>query len=229
MSRPHAEVPDMRTLEIQVPEPGFVIETDWKGYLRILRAVGDRHLRVTFDRGRLEIMSPSEEHEQIKTFMAIFLETVLAESNIDFRPGGSMTFKRRDLRRGLEPDECYWVTHWRAVLGRGHYDPRRDPPPDLALEVEVTRSMLDRIGIYEVLGVPEIWRWTSDDRLVFLCRAPSGAYDERARSPILRHLAPEAIMQQIRRGLDMSSTQWIRSLRQWVVQENATGEAAPTE
>jgi len=63
-------------------------------------------------------MSPSNEHEQVKKYLGCFLEAIMVELAVDFQPGGSTTFRRRDLRRGLEPDECYWTMHWQAVAGK---------------------------------------------------------------------------------------------------------------
>ncbi len=154
----------------------FVLEwADWSTYCRLLEVVGDRHVFVTYDRGRLELMSPSFGHEAYKSLLGRLLETLALELDIDIRSGGSTTFKREDLDRGLEPDECYWIQ--RESLVRDHIcvDLTRDPPPDLAVEIDVTRSSIDRQAIYAALGVPELWRYDGQSLRVYQLH-PDGNY-----------------------------------------------------
>jgi Uma2 family endonuclease len=79
--------------------------------------------------------------------------------DVDFVGAGSTTFRRRDIDGGLEPDQCYYTVNAQRMLGLRDLDLSVDPPPDLALEVDFTRSSLDRMAIYAALGVPEVWRW----------------------------------------------------------------------
>jgi hypothetical protein len=80
---------------------------------------------------------------------------------VGFVGGGSTTFRRRDLQRGLEPDQCYYTVNAHRMQGPRELDLSVDPPPDLALEVDFTSSSLDRMSIYAALGVAEVWRWTT--------------------------------------------------------------------
>src|SRR4051812_12883176 len=102
-------------------------QTDWAGYLKFLDAVGDGPLRVTYCKGSLEIMSPSQEHENIKEILSFVLEQLLICADRDFYPAGSMTFKREDLERGVEPDLCYWLQVYPS-------DRATTAPPDLVVE-----------------------------------------------------------------------------------------------
>jgi Uma2 family endonuclease len=159
----------------------FELATDWSGYQKILEVVGERSIHVTYDRGRLELLSPGKSHERGKTVLAALLECLMTELEIDFEPGGGMTFKRQDLDRGFEPDECYWITHCADVLGKTDWNPQVDPSPDLAIEVEITSSALNRLGLYHALGVPEVWRLTRTHELLFLRRDDSG-YQQNSNS-----------------------------------------------
>ena len=118
-----------------------------------------RHVRLTYDRGELELMTVSHRHENHKHLLGVLLMVVAEELGIENHAAGSMTFKREDLDRGLEPDECYWIEHEPQMRSKEDYDQQNDPPPDLVLEVEVSCSVLDRLGIYAALKVPEVWRW----------------------------------------------------------------------
>ncbi len=131
----------------------------WRDYERIGRVFRDRPVRVNYDHGRLEIMTLSAKQESFKHLLGQMIVLLALESGINFRGFGSMTFKRRLKKRGLEPDECYWIQNESAVRGTDRIDLETMPPPDLVLEVEVSRAALPRMSIYADLGVPEVWRF----------------------------------------------------------------------
>src|SRR5260370_40878021 len=89
-------------------------------------------------------MSPSRAHEHLKMVLASLITLLTVELKIPLSNGGSMTFRRADLKRGLEPDACYWIAHESDVRGRNELDLTTDPPPDLAIEIDISRSRLDR-------------------------------------------------------------------------------------
>lgn len=140
-------------------EERFVLDTDWRGYGKILDAIGERHVMVTYDGGRLELLSPSPEHELAKALLGSLVETLLDETGTGYVRGGSITFRRKVLDKGLEPDECFWIARWEAMLNVKRWQPRVHPPPDLAIEIEVSESIVPRLPILAALGVPEVWRW----------------------------------------------------------------------
>lgn len=158
----------------------LVIDASWEEYEKFLEAVGNRRIRVTFDRGQLELMAPLPSHERPKKLLATLLEALLVDLGLDFEALGSSTFRRRDLDRGLEPDECYWIKHALDVRGLERLDFEVHPPPDLVLEVEVTHSVLDRLGIYHALKVPEVWRYTREGELQALHWSSSGYLEARS-------------------------------------------------
>lgn len=168
------------------------IFTDWTGYLKFLDAIGDGHVKATYNRGTLELRMPSEEHENVKEILGHLLESALSELECEAYPAGSMTFRREDLERGIEPDKCYWIANADAVGGGRAYDPRTDPPPDLVLEVEVTRSIIDRMDIFRTLEVPEIWRWTQRGRLEILI-LEGGVYRAHRSSKAVPRLSAEQL------------------------------------
>src|SRR5437588_11765498 len=134
-------------------------DVSWRSYERLLRVFDDRHLRITYDRGALEIMTLSPEHERFKCLLSYLVLVLVEELGWNMASFGSMTFKRKKRGRGLEPDECYWIQNEPLVRGKDKIDLRRDPPPDLVIEIDWTHSSLNRLGIFAALGVPEIWRY----------------------------------------------------------------------
>jgi Uma2 family endonuclease len=187
----------------------------WELYEKILREIGDQPLYLTYDEGDLEIMSPSRVHERWKTLIGRLLELLTLERDVPVESLGSTTFKRADLAKGLEPDECYYIQNEAAVRGRDDVDLDRDPPPDLVVEVDISRHGVDREGIYAALGVPELWKFDGS-RLEAWVLGPDRAYRRQDHSRAL----PELAMQDLQRFLDMrrdhDETTVMRAFRDWL-------------
>src|SRR5260221_2335833 len=100
----------MPTAEISRPQRFVLYGEPWEPYVRLLRMFDDRrHLRITYDRGALEIMTLSSEHEQWKRLIARLIVALTEELGLPIAEYGSMTMKRRKKQRGLEPDDCFWI------------------------------------------------------------------------------------------------------------------------
>ncbi|MBW4570361.1 MAG: Uma2 family endonuclease [Tolypothrix carrinoi HA7290-LM1] len=131
----------------------------WQTYETLLTELSySRRMRLTYNRGNLEIMAPSPEHEIYKKTMGRFVETLAEELNIRIYPLGSTTFKRPELS-GTEPDECFYIKNINIVQGKKRIDLTQDPPPDLVVEIDITSSSENRFQVYADIGVPEIWRY----------------------------------------------------------------------
>ncbi|HEY9608133.1 Uma2 family endonuclease [Allocoleopsis sp.] len=129
----------------------------WQTYHILLGELHERRLRLTYNRGILEIMAPSPEHEIYKKLASRFVETIAEELRISIYPLGSTTFHCQDLGCGLEPDECFYIQNQSAVKGKKKIDLTQDPPPDLAIEIDITSSATSRLEVLANIGVPEIW------------------------------------------------------------------------
>ncbi|MEC4896068.1 MAG: Uma2 family endonuclease [Oscillatoria sp. PMC 1051.18] len=130
----------------------------WQEFEDILVDLGEhRGSRIAYDNGTLEIMTPLPEHEISKVFITNFVECLLEELDIDFYPLGSTTFKNKEMLKGIEPDNCFYIENEAAVRGKNRLDLTVDPPPDLALEIDVTSRT--HPNIYAALGVTELWRF----------------------------------------------------------------------
>lgn len=186
----------------------------WEAYIAFTDILGDRPIRVTYDRGEMEIMSPSNRHENRKRLLGRLIEELTMELGIDIASGGSTTYRRKVLARGLEPDESYWIEHEPVVRGREDIDLDNDPPPDLALEIEISRSALDRMSIYAALGVPEVWRWDGK-KLGINLLTKRGTYRTSDRSKAFPFL-PLAEFAGFLERTTLSETQLLRSFRAWV-------------
>ena len=115
-------------------------------------------------------MTTSPIHEIYKHLLGRMVDTIGEELDIPMFGQGSTTFNREDVDRGLEPDECYYIANAGRVADRSQLNLETDPPPDLAIEIEITRNVLDRLGIYAALGVPEVWRFDGEIARRFAAR-----------------------------------------------------------
>ena len=132
----------------------------WETFEALLRDTGeDRGSRFAYDCGTLEIMTPLFEHENPKSNFGNFIVALAEELDIEIISAGSTTLKRKLARRGIEPDTCYYIQNELAMRGRETLDLENDPPPDLAIEIDITRSSVNKFNIYGALGITELWRY----------------------------------------------------------------------
>ena len=133
-----------------------------------------------------------------------------------------MTCQREDLERGLEPDDCYWIAHESVMRGRTEVDFEVDPAPDLAIEIEISRSVLNRIGIYAALRVPEVWR-SDGERVRVNILGEDGQYHESERSLAFPFLPIAELERFLKLAGTISETQLLRTFRVWVRDQAARG------
>ncbi|MGD0091650.1 MAG: Uma2 family endonuclease [Planctomycetota bacterium] len=188
---------------------------DWHFYDMLLKALGDRHVFVTYDRGSLELMSPSPLHENYKIALGRMIEALAIELGIEIISGGSMTFRREDLDRGLEPDECYYVKNALLFHNIREVDLSRHPPPDLAIDVDITSSSLDRQAIYTALGVPELWRFDGKALKIYQLGA-DGQYKLTGKSLNFPFLPLREIQRFVETVPHVREIAWIVSFQKWV-------------
>jgi Uma2 family endonuclease len=193
----------------------------WEQYVSLRDVDENRHTRMTFDRGSLELMSPTGLHERVRILIGHCLFVWFEETQIPSQSRGSTTFRREDLERGLEPDNCFYIQHESAIRDRDEIDLTIDPPPDLAVEVDITSSSINRLSIYAALGVPEVWRW-HDDRLRVLLLNRDGTYSEVIASQALPGFPFNQMVELIQRRMFVDDLTFIREFRTVCRKSSAT-------
>ena len=188
---------------------------DWQAYEKILDAVGDRPIFLTYDRGSLEIMSPSYWHGNYTALLGRLIEILTFELRMPLKACGMTTFRRQDLERGLEPDTCFYIRNAASLKGKKKIDLSRDPPPDLAIEVDIFRSSLDRMAIYAALGVPEVWRFDGETLHVYQL-ALDRVYKPCRRSPTFPFLPLAKITYFLHQSEHKDDNEIVRAFLQWV-------------
>ncbi|HWG47087.1 MAG TPA: Uma2 family endonuclease [Gemmataceae bacterium] len=201
---------------------------DWRTYTRLLCIFADRRgYRLTYDRGALEIMSPLPEHESDADFLGRLATTLTEELGLPIKAGRSTTLRRKRKQRGLEPDCCYWIANEPAMRGKRDLDLRVDPPPDLAIEVDVTSSSLNRMGIYRALGVPEVWR-LDDQTLTFHVLGANRTYGVVSHSLSFPLVTAADLLPFFASCASQEENSVIRQFREWIRQRIVGGQTSPT-
>lgn len=185
----------------------------WQTYETLLAEIGDRQIRLTYNRGNLEIMVPSPEHERFKEVLGRFVETLAEELDVRIEPLGSTTFKRPELS-GKEPDKCFYIQNLSAVKGKKRIDLNQDPPPDLAVEIDITSRSENTLQIYADLGVPEVWIYNGSR--LRINRLENGEYVEHESSLAFPSLPILEIVRFLEQAETMDYLELVKAFRSWV-------------
>jgi len=201
---------------LTLPEQRVVLQNvSWETYERLLADHAEASTpRFTFDRGMLEIMSPSSEHEKGKQTLSLLVEVMAEALGVDIENLGSTTFKRSQLERGFEADVCFYVQNAERMHSKIHIGPAVDPAPDLVIEVEITKPALNKLPIYADFRVPEVWRYDGS-RLVVL-QLTGLEYTETGSSLAFPKASAAEMSRLIEKGMSLKRTQWLQDLRNWV-------------
>lgn len=207
------------SLVINPPEQRVILNNiTWEMYEDLVEAHCDRSVpRFTYDQGQLEIMSPSTEHEELKDTIALLVNTIAEELGINTRSFGSATFRRKDARRGFEPDGCFYIQSVDLIKNKTDLDLASDPPPDLIIEIDLTNPSLPKFPIFAQLGVPEIWVY--DNRALRIFRLENNAYMDQTASTALSILTADILSRFIIESRTEERLTWLRRVREWTRQQ----------
>ncbi|HEV3003278.1 MAG TPA: Uma2 family endonuclease [Pirellulales bacterium] len=187
----------------------------WELY-EALRDVEDNwHVRMTYDRGRLELMSPSSKHERVKKRTGRLIELLTLELDIPIYSLGQTTWKQPRLKKAFEADECYYILNEKQVRGQVDFDLEVDPAPDLVVEIEISRSATHRMHLYGSVGVLEVWRFKRGLLRAYE-RTANGEYVEREMSPNLSFLRVADLTPFLPLALGEDETARVKAFQTWV-------------
>jgi Uma2 family endonuclease len=204
-------------LEQIIVQPGqqmLIKDISWQQLENILEEMGERRAaRISYSDGWLEIMVPLPEHEKDKELLGDLVKILLEILQIDFEPFGSTTLKNERMRQAVEPDTSFYIQNQAAVIGKNRIDLNIDPPPDLAIEIDITSRT--RFENYEILGVPELWRYQQQGLEIFLLQ--EGKYIKSQSSPNFPNIPIiELVNEYVRQCLTIGRSQAMRNFRSWV-------------
>ncbi|MDJ1172740.1 Uma2 family endonuclease [Roseofilum capinflatum] len=205
------------TLEQLVIPPGrqlLMKDISWQMYEDLLEELGEkRGSRIHYSQGILEIMTPLPEHEDDKVMISDFVKAILEEWDIEFRSLGSTTFKSQRMNQGLEADDCFYIENEAVVRGQKRIDLSIDPPPDFALEIDITSRT--RFNNYEALGVGELWRFNGTTLEINVLQ--DGVYIQSDESPHFPGLSlTKIIPEYLERSKVEGRNKTMKAFRAWV-------------
>ncbi|MCF2150737.1 Uma2 family endonuclease [Desmonostoc muscorum LEGE 12446] len=202
--------------QIRVPPGERIILEDvsWELFEAIVDELGEhRGSRVAYSQGTLEIMAPLPEHERAKVIIGNLVIILLDELDLNWECLGSTTFKRKDLSACLEPDDCFYIQNYQLMIGKDRIDLTIDPPPDLAIEIDVTSRT--KISAYQALKVPERWRYENRNLEINLLQGEQ--YVKSQTSPTFPDFPiTEIIPRFVEMARTTGTSSAIRNFRQWV-------------
>lgn len=211
---------ELRRLSIPPGQRVLLHEASWQDFELILNELGEnRSARIAYDDETLEIMTPLPEHEAAKEIIGDLVKALLEELNIEFLTLGSTTFKNQAMSKGIEPDQCFYIQNERAIRGKKRIDLTVDPPPDLALEIDITSRT--HPNIYQALGVPELWRFEQSQLQINLLQ--DGKYIVATESLIFSQIPlVEVIPQYLEQSRSVGRNTTIKAFRSWVREQIAS-------
>jgi len=189
-------------------------DVTWQQLENILEEMGEkRAARISYSHGWLEIMVPLPEHEKDKEYIGDLVKILLETLQIDFEPFGSTTLKNDKMLQAVEPDTCFYIQNQAAVIGKNRIDLTIDPPPDLAIEIDITSRT--QFNNYESLEIPELWRYTQQGLEINLLQ--NGKYIKSPSSPNLPDIPIiELVNKYVKQCLTIGRSQSMRNFRDWV-------------
>ena len=204
----------------------FIPGAPWELYEAFVDLLPERSpVRASYDGKDLEIMVTGPLHDDFADLLDAFFKAVAGSLGIRFKPQGQTTWKRPEIRKGIECDRCYYLdpAKLRAALAAresASNDVSEYPNPDLAIEVDISRPQADRISIYESMTLAEVWIFDGT-KLSILKLGESGRYQESEASqflPIKATQVPRWILEE-----DLTDYEaWVQRIRSWAVSELKT-------
>jgi Uma2 family endonuclease len=193
----------------------------WDTYERLLADDAERRVpRMTYDQGVLELVTPSMPHEEDADTIADVVKTVATGLGIPIRSVASTTFRRKDLERGFEADASFYIQHEERIRGLREVDLSVDPPPDLVLEMEMSRSALDKLVLFASMGIPEVWR--SDGERITIYVLDQDRYRESSTSSVLPALTREVLTRFLAASRTMLSHEWFQAVSAWAREQRGS-------
>ncbi len=201
----------------KLPENGILTlhGVSWDEYEKLLQAVGKAPiLRITYDHGRMQIMTLSFKHEYYDHIIEqmIGVLRIICRTKVAFF--GSATLKQQKWLKGAEPDACFYVQSTSIIGNKINLDLRPDPPPDVVLEVDIHHESFSRFHIYEGLGVPELWYY--DEQKLTLYQLQEGRYEAITQSLAFPILTDEVLTKFLAQSQNEGQDETLLAFEEWL-------------
>lgn len=187
----------------------------WAEYKQLTEEMNEwPGIRLTYDRGSLEIMSPLPIHERYKEFLLRLVDRLSTVLEFDVESLGSTTFDQEWSVKGVEPDTCFYIANASRIIGKKQIDLNIDPPPDIVVEVDISNPSIKKLSIYEEMGVPEVWLYNEKQLRIFLLTETG--YIESTASQSFPFLTSDLLTQYLEQSKTEGQSAALRAFRQWL-------------
>ena len=187
----------------------------WDCFENLLSELGEtRGTRLIYDGGLLEIMSPLMNHEHSNRLIERLIYILAEHLDLNLKSVGSMTCKRPDLTKAVEPDSSFYIENEPLVRSKTKIDLTQDPPPDLVIEVEYTNSAVNKLQLYAAISVPEIWRYNGEELFIYCLEGKE--YIEQENSPTFASIPVKEIPRFIKQSQEIGEQKVSKDFRNWL-------------
>lgn len=201
----------------QLPADSFITlrHTTWEEYEALLDQVGEAAgLRISYNEGTLQVMTVSPEHESYVRFFETLMTAIRLRLRLNIRSFGSSTMKKPKPRKGLEPDACFYVQSAPLIGNRMQLDFDVDPPPDIAVEVDIHHESIDKFPIYAALGISEVWHFDGAQLRIHLLK--QDAYIQATASQALPVLTDHTLTDLLTRLREEGEFHTLLAFDEWL-------------
>ncbi|MFN6386605.1 MAG: Uma2 family endonuclease [Pseudanabaena sp.] len=207
----------LRQLEIPEGQRLRLHDLSWQEFEAILGEMGEhRASRIAYFDGILEVRMPLPEHEVDKELIGDIVKLILDTFGMEFECFGSTTFKRQEMKSGIEPDTCFYIANHHRMVGKRRLNLAIDPPPDLSIEIDVTS--FTQLKAYEALQVRELWCYSDLQLSIYILQGDR--YIQTEISPTFPSLKiTEAIPKFVAIAINQGRSAAMKACRQWLIQE----------
>ncbi len=216
---PGSKIGVVRDAIEQLPPGGMlvVLGVTWGEYERLLAGLADRSgVRVTFDQGRLQAVSPLRAHEHYAQVMADIALLAAETLDLPFEQLGSTTLRHLERQQGVEPDRCFYIANAARIAGKVTLNLEADPPPDIVVEVDMSSDSQAKLPIYASLGVPEIWLYDGQHVRILELRDDNASYIEILESKFLECLTTAVLDRYLELSKTSGQSEVRRAFRAWL-------------
>ncbi len=186
----------------------------WDTYVALRDQPSNNGVRMTYDNGELLLMSPGFRHGRRWNVLCRLVGEWTLERGLPLMSGGDLTMRIKEKKLGLEPDNCFWSPNESKLRGIDEWERRRDPPPDLVIEVDVTSDSLTKLHVYAQLAVPEVWH--DDGHSLRFLRLAGDEYEESTHSVTFPDLASADLATFFDRTFEDEENAIVRDFRSWI-------------
>jgi len=189
-------------------------DISWETYEQLLEIFAERSTpRMTYYQGTLELMVPLPEHERYSWTLGRLIVALSEEIGIEIIGLKSSTWRSEPKKAGNEADECFYIQNEALMRGKLTIDLKNDPPPDLAVEMDLTSSSINKMAVYAELKVPEVWIWKKGKLIINILN--DTGYVESETSLAFASFPVKELAQFMNLDSEKGENARIREFREW--------------